>query len=361
MSHSSDNELISAYLDGELTGDEQKRIEQLLARSPEARQLADDFRALRATLQSLPPHAPGREFSARVVRLAERRSAARSPAPAAKSAAAKAPAAKPESGLPSIDVAKPLAAKKAAQESVGQMIVRALLRPRNLVWAGLAAAVALALHVAEMPSGPGPDVANPRVTEPPEPGSAVQPGENPEPSPIPTIGPAPSAVVQGEPSPPSPDLPPPPGPIPPGTLQITTEIAGDVVVLFDTNPATNAGRLRILQTLARRQLLPADWDRNHPVWQQASATSVNPGAAGPKPIVIEFAATRAEVEKILSELKGRPGEIDTIRVSSNFVPKPGRQPGEPQPAVESPMGLWRVRFEVRAASRRASPPAAARP
>ncbi len=38
------NELLSAYLDGELTAAEQAEIEQLLADSPAARQLVEELR-----------------------------------------------------------------------------------------------------------------------------------------------------------------------------------------------------------------------------------------------------------------------------------------------------------------------------
>ena len=40
-----DTELLSAYLDGELTADEQVRVEQILAASAEARQLLEELRA----------------------------------------------------------------------------------------------------------------------------------------------------------------------------------------------------------------------------------------------------------------------------------------------------------------------------
>ncbi|MCA9245787.1 MAG: zf-HC2 domain-containing protein [Planctomycetales bacterium] len=47
-------ELISAYVDGELTADEQSRVERLLETDAEARSLVDELRALSSTLQALP-------------------------------------------------------------------------------------------------------------------------------------------------------------------------------------------------------------------------------------------------------------------------------------------------------------------
>ncbi len=45
MNEVPETELFSAYVDGELTADEQARVEQLLAASPEARQLLEELRA----------------------------------------------------------------------------------------------------------------------------------------------------------------------------------------------------------------------------------------------------------------------------------------------------------------------------
>ncbi len=72
MNHSENEILISAYLDDELTADERARVEQLLATSTEARQLLDELRALRGTLQSLPQHRLEIDFAQSVLRQAER-------------------------------------------------------------------------------------------------------------------------------------------------------------------------------------------------------------------------------------------------------------------------------------------------
>jgi anti-sigma factor RsiW len=60
--------LISAYLDGELTADEMRRVEELLATSAEARQSVDELRAIRAGLKELPQHKLGPDFAADVLR-----------------------------------------------------------------------------------------------------------------------------------------------------------------------------------------------------------------------------------------------------------------------------------------------------
>ena len=67
------NELLSAYLDGELTAAEQAEMERLLAANPAARQLLDELRALSATLQALPQEKLGEDLSRQVLRVAERR------------------------------------------------------------------------------------------------------------------------------------------------------------------------------------------------------------------------------------------------------------------------------------------------
>ena len=68
-----ENELFSAYLDGELTATEQADVEQLLAASPDARQLLDELRALSSTLQSMPQYTLDDDLSGPVLRMAERR------------------------------------------------------------------------------------------------------------------------------------------------------------------------------------------------------------------------------------------------------------------------------------------------
>ncbi len=65
-------ELISAYLDGELAPDERAQVEKWLEESPELRQLHDDLRWLGSSIRSLPRHKLDQDLATAVVRRAER-------------------------------------------------------------------------------------------------------------------------------------------------------------------------------------------------------------------------------------------------------------------------------------------------
>jgi len=71
MSHDTNEELLSAYLDGELSANEQQRVEQLIAEQDEARQALEELRSLRETLQSFPRRKLGDGFSDRVLDAAQ--------------------------------------------------------------------------------------------------------------------------------------------------------------------------------------------------------------------------------------------------------------------------------------------------
>ncbi len=71
-----DEILISAYLDGEVSSDEKLRAEQLLAGSADARQLADELRAVRTRLQDLPRLGLPANFADQTLRRAEQELAA---------------------------------------------------------------------------------------------------------------------------------------------------------------------------------------------------------------------------------------------------------------------------------------------
>jgi len=67
-------ELISAGVDGELSPREQRRFDELLANSPEARALHDELRAVGAAVEALPEQAPPADLAARILdRAAPRR------------------------------------------------------------------------------------------------------------------------------------------------------------------------------------------------------------------------------------------------------------------------------------------------
>ena len=66
------DELLSAYVDSELTAGERAQVEQLLAESVEARQIVAELRSLRSTFRQLPQHRLEADFPKKVLRQAER-------------------------------------------------------------------------------------------------------------------------------------------------------------------------------------------------------------------------------------------------------------------------------------------------
>ena len=127
-----ENELLSAYLDGELTAAEQVEVERLLAASPAARQLLEELRALSSTLQTLPQHKLGEDISQRVLRIAERRMLTEPAAPGELPVPSEGHRNDPPNGRPSLTPAA---------------ILRRLLNSRALVWSSLAVVVAVMLMV----------------------------------------------------------------------------------------------------------------------------------------------------------------------------------------------------------------------
>src|SRR3977135_4293372 len=71
MSHEPQDELISAYLDGELAPDQQAKVKKLLAERSEYRQLYEELLALRSAFQALPQYQVGEDLSRRVIQRAE--------------------------------------------------------------------------------------------------------------------------------------------------------------------------------------------------------------------------------------------------------------------------------------------------
>ena len=66
------DEMLSAYLDGELSAEEQAEVERRLAEEPESRQLLEELRAMSGAIQAMPRHKLGEEFRDQVLRRAER-------------------------------------------------------------------------------------------------------------------------------------------------------------------------------------------------------------------------------------------------------------------------------------------------
>lgn len=72
MTHQIPEELISAYLDGELTSDEQLLVEEALRDDPQSQQLLEDLQSLHDRLQAIPRSEPSRDYTQQILRRAER-------------------------------------------------------------------------------------------------------------------------------------------------------------------------------------------------------------------------------------------------------------------------------------------------
>ncbi len=115
------NELFSAYLDGELNADERAEVEKLLAGNPAARQLLEELRALSVTLQSLPQESLAEDLMPEVLRIAERR----------------------------MLIGEPAGVSENAPTPWVRSIFSRFLNRRSLAWAGLATAIAVMISVNE--------------------------------------------------------------------------------------------------------------------------------------------------------------------------------------------------------------------
>jgi len=164
MNEVPDTELISAYLDGELTADEQFRVEKMLAVSPEARQLFEELRALGTTLQNLPQQKLDEDFSLRVLETAERRMLTASDS---------------KGDAREQDRAKPAAGRAAETLKPWWRGIswHGMLSRRALVWSGIVVVAALMLHFMSQPEHRVPERIAMTVedkTDPPK--SAAAPG-----------------------------------------------------------------------------------------------------------------------------------------------------------------------------------------
>ena len=135
-----DEELISAFLDDELSPEERVRAEQLLTERADLRRLLDDLRGLREGLRALPSYALGEEFGSLVMRRAEREMLRGDAGRPLDSLIADAPA-KPQDREP------PAADKIAEQKIVDLNHADRWRRPT--AWALIALAAALVITVVE--------------------------------------------------------------------------------------------------------------------------------------------------------------------------------------------------------------------
>ena len=127
-----ENELFSAYIDGELTADEQAQVERILDDNPEAQQLVDELRSLSSSLQSLPAYKLDQDLVARVLRQAEQEML----------------------GQPSPATPLPKFHQVEVSEAKSTSWARRLLRPRNFAWSAVAIAVAVFLTLNESGTTP---------------------------------------------------------------------------------------------------------------------------------------------------------------------------------------------------------------
>src|SRR4051812_46114158 len=68
--HELDDELLSAYLDGELSASERAAVEARLATDPPAQQLLHELRSVSQSVQALPTESLGRDLSEEIIRRA---------------------------------------------------------------------------------------------------------------------------------------------------------------------------------------------------------------------------------------------------------------------------------------------------
>lgn len=149
-----DDELISAYLDDELSADERRRAEELLVERADLRRLFEELKSLRAGMKALPAYRLGDDFGADVLRRAEREtSATRGGSQAA-----------------ATEIAPPTSGGSSAGTVDLPTVPRSRLRP--LIWSICAVAAALVVMFVERG----------RQNEPERVAQAPQPVANPAPA-----------------------------------------------------------------------------------------------------------------------------------------------------------------------------------
>ena len=122
MKNGPENELLSAYLDGEATPQERAEVEKLIASDPAARSLLDELQAIREGIQNLPAVHLGKDLCERVLQLAERQ----------------------------MLLEQPTADRSAARPTPGSLtrsIARRLFQPRAIIRTALILLVAAGLYV----------------------------------------------------------------------------------------------------------------------------------------------------------------------------------------------------------------------
>ena len=301
-----ENELFSAYIDGELTADEQAEVERILNDNPEAQQLVDELRSLSNSLQSLPAYKLNEDLAARVLRQAEQEMLGQ-------------PSATPLPKFHHVEVPQARSTSWA----------RRLLRPRNFAWSAVAIAVAIFLMLNDTGSSPD-DVGNvaqgPMTIQPLDIEPMVEAVEAPA---VPTVAEAPKPKLDESDSlAPPPDVPDAVQPEPAPTMVAdTTPDAAPETTEKPTEPKTGTNPLLVLQC----QL--ADGQVGH---EALARLLEETGVVLDKPITegsgpVEFILTSSQVQEVVSKLRSGSGNFTGVaylptadkagpRIPSSFGP-----------------------------------------
>ena len=131
MSKLPQEELLSAYLDGELSAAERADVEKLLSDDASARAMLEELRGVSSAVKGMPTFKLDEDLGVRVLKIAERRMLADSPAADTTSSSSLEPA-------PSL---------KSATGPFWRTVRRRFLTPRAIAWSATVAAVAILLTV----------------------------------------------------------------------------------------------------------------------------------------------------------------------------------------------------------------------
>ncbi len=284
MNRPCENEMLSAYLDGELAPHERQEVERLLAADAEARQTLADFRALRAALQSLPLERLEPDFRDRVLRLAEHRM-----------------------------LAEPVVAGPGELRPVAggwKRLAGRLVRPRNLFWPAVAAAAALMIVLWH--GRPAEEVSQ-KPAAPPPPDRQVAERQEPPAS-------RPESEEGWRPS--------------PDAGQVAEVVADDVVVVLCEVTAEAARSRTFEQVLANHQLRPqaVSNDPGGALARLAGRASdriqVSPQAVAGKPIFVSVEATPEQLEAALAQLRAQPKAFRSVVVQTPKAARPSSPGGK---------------------------------
>jgi hypothetical protein len=136
MNHFPDDELLSAYLDGELTTDERATVDRWLTESAEHRQLLEELRSLSQSLESLPRLRLEDDFYQSVLRRAEREMLSAGPSAETGKSSVDALVARAVTDAAAATKSKgePIAVRREQQDAISADSVHAAATGRRLPW-----------------------------------------------------------------------------------------------------------------------------------------------------------------------------------------------------------------------------------